>query len=91
MTTATKICKVCDAEYEYCHTLYRVEGVFRWQDVACCAEHGSIYLSRIQASRAAKPAASKDSGVAQLSAANLLEEDDGDEWFEDDFDDDTDE
>lgn len=48
---ATKICKVCGKEYEYCHTVRRVDGVFRYQDVACCPEHGSIYLQRVIASR----------------------------------------
>jgi hypothetical protein len=50
--TATKICKVCGKEYEYCHTVRHVDGVFRYQDVACCPEHGSIYLQRVIASRA---------------------------------------
>lgn len=52
MATATKICKVCGKEYEYCHTIRRADGVFRYQDVACCPEHGSIYLQRVIASRA---------------------------------------
>ena len=47
MPTATRICKVCGKEYEYCHTLRRIEGIFRYQDVACCPEHGSIYLAEI--------------------------------------------
>lgn len=51
MATATKICKVCGEPYEYCHTFRRVEGVFRWQDVACSPEHGSIYLAEVRASR----------------------------------------
>lgn len=52
MATATKVCKVCGNSYEYCHTIKRVDGVFRWQDVACCPEHGSVYLAKIEASRA---------------------------------------
>ena len=51
MATATKRCKVCGCEYEYCHTAKRVAGVFRWQDVACSPEHGSEYLSLIRTSR----------------------------------------
>lgn len=47
MPTTTRICKVCGKEYEYCHTLRRVEGIFRYQDVACCPEHGSIYLAEV--------------------------------------------
>lgn len=55
MSTATKICKVCGKEYPYCRTERKVAGVFRWQDVACCVEHGSIYLERVLASRGEKP------------------------------------
>ena len=51
MATATRICKVCGTEYEYCHTARRSAGVFRWQDVACSPEHGKIYLARIIKSR----------------------------------------
>lgn len=47
---ATKICKVCGNEYEYCHT-FRRDTVFRWQDVACCIEHGNKYFAEIAASR----------------------------------------
>lgn len=50
MATGTKICKVCGVEYPYCRTA-SVPGVFRWQDVACCEDHGRIYLERIIASR----------------------------------------
>ena len=51
MATGTRICKVCGCEYEYCHTVRRVADVFRYQDVACCPEHGQIYLAKILASR----------------------------------------
>ena len=51
MATATKICKVCGKEYPYCRTERRVAGVFRWQDVACCVEHGNQYFEKIAASR----------------------------------------
>ena len=54
MSTATKICKVCGKEYPYCRTERKVAGVFRWQDVACCVEHGSIYRERVLASRGEK-------------------------------------
>lgn len=43
-------CKVCGKEYEYCHTL-RSNTIFRWQDVACCIEHGNEYFAQIAASR----------------------------------------
>lgn len=56
MATATRICKVCGKEYPYCRTERRVAGLFRWQDVACSVEHGSIYLNEVLASRNEKPA-----------------------------------
>lgn len=55
MATATRICKVCGKEYPYCRTERRVAGLFRWQDVACSVEHGSIYLKDVLASRNEKP------------------------------------
>lgn len=51
MPTGTRICKVCGNEYEYCRTLYPDNGIYRWQDVACCAEHGSIYFARVMEAR----------------------------------------
>lgn len=55
MATAMMKCRVCGKEYEACHTLKRVAGVFRWQEVACSPECGSIYLAKIEASRAVTP------------------------------------
>lgn len=55
MATAIKVCRVCGKEYEACRTLKRVAGVFRWQEVACSPECGSIYLAKIEASRAVTP------------------------------------
>lgn len=49
-TKGTKICKICGAEYPYCQT-YRLDNAFRWQDVACCPEHGAEYLDLIMKSR----------------------------------------
>ena len=48
---ARLICRVCGQEYEGCRTAKRSHDQFRWQDVACCPEHGQIYLERIIASR----------------------------------------
>lgn len=50
MAKAMRTCKVCGKEYEYCKTFRPTVG-FRWQDVACCPEHGSIYLARVLAAR----------------------------------------
>lgn len=85
MPKAIKICKVCGAEYEYCHTVRRVANVFRWQDVACCPDHGSIYFDRIVASRS-KP----DTDLAEVAPVSVPSNDDTsdrDDLFEEDFDD----
>ena len=56
MAIGTKICKVCGKEYEACHTLRpNMNSEFRWQDVACCPEHGQEYLRQIMASRGLAP------------------------------------
>lgn len=52
MAIGVKVCKVCGKEYEACHTLRpNMNSEFRWQDVACCPEHGAEYLRRILISR----------------------------------------
>lgn len=51
MEKTTRICKVCGKPYEYCHTWRRVDNMFRWQDVACCEEHGRQYLKEVLKSR----------------------------------------
>ena len=51
MASTIKKCRVCGREYEACHTLSITPGVFRWQDVACSQECGSVYLAKINASR----------------------------------------
>lgn len=46
----TKICRVCGKEYEACFT--QRKGIsFRWQDVACCPEHGAQYLHDVLVAR----------------------------------------
>lgn len=53
-------CKVCGARYEACRTPNTL-GVFRWRDVACCKEHGQIYLESVmEARRIAKMDEPKD-------------------------------
>lgn len=51
MPKAIKKCKVCGKEYEACRT-FRTSDVFRWQDVACCREHGIEYLNKVLEARA---------------------------------------
>lgn len=98
MATAIKKCRVCGKEYEYCHTVRRVAGVFRWQDVACSPECGASYLAQIEASRAGIHAknevADKDAVVAEPTVtdfSDLGEYDNEDDWFADDFDDEAEE
>lgn len=94
MAAATRKCKVCGCEYEYCHTARRVAGVFRWQDVACCAEHGSIYLEQIIKSRSQD--CSSDSSYETTEdnpseSVEVLDDEENDDLFEEEFDDDEDE
>lgn len=70
MATGTKICKVCGKEYACCKTLRRIEGIFRWQDVACSVEHGQIYLDSVLKARGEKVNAVESSA----STAPLSEE-----------------
>lgn len=91
MSKATKICKVCGKEYEYCHTQRKVPGVFRYQDVACCPEHGSIYLSRVIASRTDSTQETETDTSVDEEFSSVHEEDIDDEWFAEDFSDEDDE
>lgn len=70
MATAMKKCKVCGKDYPYCKTVVKA-GVFRYQDVACCPEHGSIYLARVQASRAGTTIAEKPTEIAESTFDEL--------------------
>ena len=56
MALGKKVCKVCGREYEACHTLRpNLNSEFRWQDVACCPEHGQEYLRKIMIARGQIP------------------------------------
>lgn len=46
MKPSTRICRVCGKEYPYCKT-HRPFTVNRWQDVACCPEHGAQFFAGI--------------------------------------------
>lgn len=50
MVKGTRICKICGKEYPYCKT-ERGVGIFRYQDVACCVEHGTQYFAEVEAAR----------------------------------------
>jgi len=56
MAKGIKVCKVCGKEYEACHTLRpNLNSEFRWQDVACCPEHGAAYLAQVMEARGLTP------------------------------------
>lgn len=57
MAIGIKVCKVCGKQYEACHTLRpHANNEFRWQDVACCEQHGAEYLRQVMISRGQLPA-----------------------------------
>lgn len=61
MAKAIKKCKICGAEYEYCHSFTNSsDNVYRWQDVACSPKCGNIYFARILRSRGINP---EDEGI----------------------------
>lgn len=64
MATGTKVCKICGKEYECCKTVRHVDGVFRWQDVACCVEHGQEYLNLVLMARSATPGTGSENNTA---------------------------
>lgn len=69
MATAIKKCRVCGKEYEACHTLKTAAGVFRWQEVACSPECGSIYLARIKESR--KGSQTTDTNITERKSVDI--------------------
>lgn len=66
MPSGIKVCKVCGKEYLYCKTENR-SNRFRYQDVACCPEHGSIYFAEIAKSRGEVAEVTKPARVAKAS------------------------
>lgn len=89
MATATLKCRVCGKEYEACRNAKRIDGVFRWQDVACSVEHGSTYLDLIRKSRAKQHDAVANDLVAMAFAMFDEEylDDVEDEMFDDESED----
>ena len=51
MAAVSKECRVCGKMYKACRAANVPDGVFRWQDVACSPECGSVYLQRVMESR----------------------------------------
>lgn len=50
MDKGIRICKVCGKEYPYCKN-WNSADTFRWQDVACCEEHGKEYFAAVMRAR----------------------------------------
>ena len=80
-----RICRVCNKEYEYCRNAAKPDP-FRWQDVACCAEHGAIYFEEVMRARGIStqpensPAASEPKTTKRSKAKKAdRETDDGQE------------
>lgn len=70
-----KVCKICGAEYLPCaNPLVRVGEKNRWQDVACCVEHGAEYFAQIAKSRDKFTATTKKAGVFTTQDDVLVEE-----------------
>lgn len=91
MAKATKICKVCGKEYEYCHTASRIAGAFRWQDVACSPEHGSIYFAKVMKSRTNDKSIPSEEVHQETHNNENMVDVEYDELFEEEFDDSEDE
>lgn len=95
MATAKLKCRVCGKEYEGCRSAKRVEGVFRWKDVACSVECGAIYLDLIRKSRAKQIDAVAKTEIQQAKVKveeqvlfELDDEDEDEDFFDDELEDD---
>lgn len=100
MSTSTLKCKICGKEYNPCATANR-SSISRWQDVACCPEHGAEYFEAVLAARSRDKAKREavnttvdntEDNTKDLFDLYLDDEEDQDEDdFEDDFEDEDDE
>lgn len=73
MASRTKKCKICGKEYKYCKSEVP-SGTYRWNDVACCKEHGEEYLRRVMSARTEdNEVQASQEDVIQSSAENTSE------------------
>ena len=72
MAKATRICKVCGKEYEYCKTWLSTDK-FRYQDVACSPECGVKYFEMIEASRSGKKIEAEPEKKVEKAEAKVSE------------------
>lgn len=84
MANSTRVCKVCGREYPYCKTELKNGNIFRWQDVACCPEHGSEYFALIAASRDEAPVTKERPRVVDIIDDDAEEDEDFIDEYEDD-------
>ena len=65
---------------------------FRYQDVACCPEHGSIYFARILESRSGNKISDNENSTSNdiENLINLILSEDNDDEEYDDYDEDED-
>lgn len=83
MATTTKVCRVCGVEYPYCRTA-RPDGLYRWDNVACCPEHAAVFFARVAAARSGAPAPAEESVSEETYSEDFYYEEDFD--YEDDSD-----
>ena len=86
MGNSTRICRVCGKEYPYCKTILKDGDIFRWQDVACCQEHGSEYFAQISASRIERRTIAEDKPIMNGDLYLDDECDDEDDPDDDEYD-----
>lgn len=66
-----KNCRVCGKEYDACNNGRRIDGAFNWREVACCPEHGDIYLQRVLEARGLVPKKEQTEEVKQEVKATV--------------------
>ena len=71
MPKGIRNCKICGKAYEYCHTMRSNPEMFRWQDVACCPEHGAQYLALVLEARGQKQPIVSDAVVSPAEEAPM--------------------
>lgn len=82
MANSTRVCRVCGKEYPYCKTAIKDDGMFRWQDVACCKEHGSKYFTKILLSRSDDSSTEIDDPITIDDGIYVDDDDDNDDGLD---------
>lgn len=59
-------CRVCGKEFKPCRSAKLQDGVFRWREIACSPECGTVYFERIIESRNPAPKKAKKSRVKNV-------------------------